>query len=327
MNKEKISVVVPVYNVEKYLHKCVDSIIDQTYKNLEIILVDDGATDMSGKICDEYLEKDSRIKVIHKINGGLSDARNTGMGQAQGKYIIFIDSDDYIDENMLMTLYTNLTESKADMAVCGIWNVYQEQKWAQCEQREKFVCDNVEALRLLMIGEKIPGSICNKLLKWEIASQFRFQVGKHYEDVFFHTDMMPSIQSVSVDTTPLYYYVHREGSITTRNFDKTAMDIIEAYERNYQMIQSKYPQISDVAKFRAQWANFVVMDRMMESETYWEYAEYKQVKAALKKNVLSIFFSKYFRKTRRISALALGLNIKLYYILSKMNRKQYGKIA
>ncbi len=327
MGEDKISVVVPVYNVEKYLNKCIDSIVNQTYSNLEILLVDDGATDKSGKICDEYSEEDVRIRVIHKKNGGLSDARNTGMQQATGEYIIFIDSDDYIDKDMILILYNNLVESKADMAVCGIWNVYQEQKWAQCEQREKFVCDNVEAFRLLMIGKKIPGSICNKLLRREVVSNLQFPVGKHYEDVFFHTDMMPYINTVSVDTTPLYYYVHREGSITTREFDNSSMDIVEAYDRNYQMVEKKYPEIIDVAKFRAQWANFVVLDRMMESENYWKYAEYKQVKHTLKKNVRSILFSKYFHKTRRISAMALGINIKLYYILSKINRKRYGKVS
>ena len=116
---EKISVIVPVYNVEQYLERCVDSIINQTYKNLEIILVNDGSTDNSGKLCDELAKRDDRIRVIHKGNGGLSDARNAGIEEAESDLIGFIDSDDYIDEDMYELLIDNLRETNADLSMCG----------------------------------------------------------------------------------------------------------------------------------------------------------------------------------------------------------------
>ena len=119
----KISVIVPVYKVEKYIHKCVDSILNQTFSDIEVILVDDGTPDRCGEICDAYGEQDSRVKVIHKENGGLSDARNAGMPHASGEYIIFIDSDDYIESDMLEYMYTRLTEAGADMATCGLYFV------------------------------------------------------------------------------------------------------------------------------------------------------------------------------------------------------------
>ena len=120
-NKEKplISVIVPIYKVEKYLNKCVKSIINQTYKNLEIILVDDGSPDNCGKICDKLAERDDRIRIIHKKNGGLSSARNAGIEIANGEYIGFVDSDDYIDNDMFETLYNNIKDNNADLSIIG----------------------------------------------------------------------------------------------------------------------------------------------------------------------------------------------------------------
>ena len=125
---ELISVIVPIYNVEKYLERCLDSIIKQTYKNLDIILVDDGSIDNSTKICDEYVKKDSRIKVIHKENGGLSDARNVGIDNSDGKYICFIDSDDYIELDMIENLYDGIVKNNANICCCGKLLEYEKNK-------------------------------------------------------------------------------------------------------------------------------------------------------------------------------------------------------
>lgn len=120
----EISIIVPIYNVAQYLHKCVDSILAQTFTNFEVILVDDGATDNSGAICDAYAEQDSRVKVIHKVNGGLSDARNAGIEVAQAPYLGFIDSDDYISREMFQLLHDDIVREQADLAICGIYDVY-----------------------------------------------------------------------------------------------------------------------------------------------------------------------------------------------------------
>ena len=126
MEEELISIIVPVYKVEKYLDKCINSIVSQTYKNLEVILVDDGSPDSCGKMCDEWTKKDTRIKVIHKENGGLSDARNFGLDCAKGKYIQFVDSDDYIEKDMIEFLYKNLKENNADISICSNYMVDEE---------------------------------------------------------------------------------------------------------------------------------------------------------------------------------------------------------
>ena len=126
--EKKVSVIIPVYNVEKYLKECIQSVLRQTYKNLEIILVDDGSKDNSGNICDEYAKRDERIKVIHKKNGGLSDARNAGIDICTGEYIAFLDSDDFIEEDMYEFLVKNLEKAKADISICQVYYVYKNAK-------------------------------------------------------------------------------------------------------------------------------------------------------------------------------------------------------
>ena len=160
MTKELISIIVPVYNVEKYLKKCVDSIVNQTYKNLEIILVDDGATDNSGKICDELVELDNRIKVYHKKNGGLSDARNYGVERATGDYIGFVDSDDYIDAEMYEKLYEAIKKENVDVAECNLKIVYPEKTDLFTDQKYYQICNNQEYLEEYLKIEKIFGSAC-----------------------------------------------------------------------------------------------------------------------------------------------------------------------
>ena len=125
---DKISIILPVYNVEKYVEKCLNSIKNQDYKNFEAIIVDDGSKDKSVEIIEAFIKKDDRFKLYHKENGGLSDARNFGMNFVTGKFVIFIDSDDYIENKMLTTLYENITKEKADVSICGIYNIYINKK-------------------------------------------------------------------------------------------------------------------------------------------------------------------------------------------------------
>ena len=140
----KVSVIIPVYNVEQYVEKSIQSVLNQSMKDIEIILVNDGSTDKSGEICDRYGQKEERIIVIHKENGGLSSARNVGVKAASGDYIGFIDSDDYIESVMYETLYQMAERDSADVAVCGVYDVYKNGKVPQCASRETFVCDQEE---------------------------------------------------------------------------------------------------------------------------------------------------------------------------------------
>lgn len=317
-----VSIIVPVYNVEKYLNKCVDSILGQTFEEFELILVNDGSTDGSPSICRGYADKDKRVRYITQDNMGPGRARNVGIAAAEGKYILFIDSDDYIAVNMVEILYENITASDADMATCGLYNVYQNRCVPQYEGAEQFVCDAAEAFGLLLIGEKIPGSSCNKLIKAEILKDIGYPEGIVYEDVGFHTELMQTVRSVHVDTTPLYYYVHRENSITTKKFDSDAMMFIYAYEDALRVVEQKYPAILTEARFKLIWAYFAILDRMLQEDRYWTIREYRQVKRYLKRNTFRILRNPYFHKARKTGAFALLLNIRLYRTLTRMNEKR-----
>ncbi|WP_282923875.1 glycosyltransferase family 2 protein, partial [Mediterraneibacter massiliensis] len=192
----EISVIVPVYKVEPYLHKCVDSILEQSFSDIQVILVDDGSPDSCGDICEEYAQKDTRVQVVHKENGGLSDARNAGIAYTEGNYVIFLDSDDYIERDMLEYLYTNIKTADADMATCGIYEVYKDRIEAQ-EETPGFVCTGEEAFRCILQGHTIRGEIWNKLIKKECMEDLRFPKGRLYEDIYYTVDLMQRIKKVA----------------------------------------------------------------------------------------------------------------------------------
>lgn len=318
----KISVIVPVYNVEKYLNRCVDSILNQTMQDLEIILVDDGSTDSSGMICEDYKEKDARIKVIHKKNGGLSDARNVGEKNATADYVIFLDSDDYIHQEMLETLYVPIKEQGVEVSVCGVFNVYNEKEIPQYSKLEKFVCTGSEAFGLILEGNKIPGTICNKMIKKELADKICFPVGRLYEDVFYTLKLMPLVKQVHVTTKPMYYYVHRQGSITTSRFKEADMDIVYAYKETMELIKKQYPELILQATFRLFWAYFVVVDRTLELKDFKNNIYYQRSRKFLQRNILRVIKNPYFTRNRRMAAVLLFLNINLYRKVLFHNSKQ-----
>ena len=229
---ELISIVVPVYNVEKYLKKCIDSIINQTYENLEIILVDDGSTDNSKKICDEYILKDNRIKVIHKENGGLSDARNVGVDKAKGEYIVFIDSDDWIDEKMIEILYYIIKKNNSDISICDYFLAYNEEEQNQKEEIQFYQFNNIEALKKLYDENLniIMTITCCKLFKKILFSDIKFPKGKIHEDEFTTYKLLYKSKKISYTNEKMYYYRQREDSITHRKFSIKNLDAVDAFE-------------------------------------------------------------------------------------------------
>ena len=182
MKQPLISVIIPVYGVEKYIAQCLDSIINQTYKNLEIILVDDGSPDACPKLCDEYSKIDKRIKVIHKKNGGLSDARNVGIDICKGNYITFVDSDDWIEKDMIEQLYSLINKFSADISICNFLRTSDE-KMKIFNKNEKIKCYNkYEAIRELLKGHKIQDYAWNKMYKKEVFYNIRYPKGRNMED-------------------------------------------------------------------------------------------------------------------------------------------------
>ena len=327
METALISVIVPVYNVAQYLEKSIASIQKQTYQNLEIILVDDGATDESGRLCDSIAEQDDRVSVLHKKNEGLSQARNDGMKQAHGDYLIFIDSDDYIHPEMIQSLYEQLIQEDADVSSCGVMNVYANDESPQSANQDVyFVCDSQTFLREYLIGEKIPGTICNKLIKREIAAALSFPKGLIYEDAYYHFDLIKLAKRYVVNTKPYYYYFHRGDSITTKPYAEKDLAYIDIYQKFYNEVMKNYPDLKEVAFFRLAYAHFFILDKMLLDDQYKQFEAYSQIHRFLKGHAIAIARNPIFRKGRRISALALFLNISLYRFLLLKNIEKSKKL-
>lgn len=229
----EVSIIVPVYQVEKYIRQCVDSILTQTFTDFELILVDDGSKDQSGQICDEYAVIDGRVRVIHKENGGLSDARNKGMDEATGKYFMFVDSDDYIAPTMVECLYKKILNDSANVAVCNFLYFFEN------DRKKSFSTDiKPEILSGLEIfynrkNERNYGIwtvAWNKLYSRETFGKTRFRFGKYHEDEFWANDIYQ--MDIKVVTIPecLYYYRQRDNSIMGKKSIVREFDIIEAFQ-------------------------------------------------------------------------------------------------
>ncbi len=228
---EKISVIVPVYNVENYIDKCVESIVNQTYANLEIILIDDGSTDSSGRKCDEWAKKDNRIIVIHKENGGLSDARNAGLKVATGDYIGFVDSDDWIADEMYDKLLSTLKDVNCEIALCEFLETETENV-EKDKTEKKFEFTGRNLLRHMFEGKLNPYvtySVWKCLYKKEAIKGLSFPKGRVYEDVLFTTEAFWRQDRIVVLKEKLYYYRVRVESITKRRLNHKQVEDILAY--------------------------------------------------------------------------------------------------
>lgn len=216
-----ISVIIPIYNVENYLNKCIDSVINQTYQNLEIFLVDDGSNDNCGIICDQYKKIDNRIKVIHKKNGGVSSARNLGLENVHGEYVIFIDSDDYLENNMIEKLFIEINKHNSDVSACNYFIESNESKIIALD-----ICptifDNIQYKESLVNSKSICGYLWNKLYRRSILMNDNNYIifdenVKILEDLLFNLRVAENVKKVSYICDPLYHYIQRENSALNSN--------------------------------------------------------------------------------------------------------------
>lgn len=281
-----ISVIIPVYKVEDYLEICIKSVIKQTVTDLEIILVDDGSPDQCSKICDLWAHKDSRIKVIHKENGGLSDARNAGLNVAQGKYISFVDSDDWIAPNMYEIMLKALEKEQADICACGIMGCYPSKNVPMpvCP----IVGDSKSIFSMLYSEALYPVAACNKLYKRKCWSELRFPKGKICEDAFTTYRLIDQAKRIVQIENVLYFYRIRPNSIMTAKFRTQRMDEEEAWRINYEFIAEHYPELRQRAyDFYLQRVNNLIHAIAPSERTKFK-KEYEYLHGILKKNLLYI---------------------------------------
>ena len=240
-----ISIIVPIYNVSQYLSQCIDSVLSQTYKNLEIILVNDGSTDDCPKICDEYQKKDSRILVIHKNNGGLSDARNAGMKVANGEWIFFVDSDDWLENDAIMKLYRFAVDNRSDVVQGNMYYAYDDYllyRQASGKERKRTILNCSDAMRELIINDRVKNFAWGKLYKTDLLKDLYFPVGKYFEDSFWQHLVMDRVERYGFVDEPLYYYRQRNDSISGMPSSRLN-DLLEGNRERMRFIQNYYPEL------------------------------------------------------------------------------------
>lgn len=249
----RVSIIVPVYNVERYLDKCISSILVQSFTDFELILIDDGSKDNSGNICDGYKKKDSRVKVIHQENSGLSAARNIGIEASEGKHVTFIDSDDFIHPNMIEILYSNMVESKADISVCGYHLTYEgEEVPKEFNNSNITLYTNIEAVRKVVekSEDKMIVAWC-KLYRRSLFSDIRYPVGKYHEDEFVTYKLLYKTNKVVVTEAKLYYYLQRSNSITGSTYNIKRLEKLEALkEATIFFRDENNKELTNLAEFR-----------------------------------------------------------------------------
>lgn len=230
---ELISIIVPIYKVEKYLDECIKSIIKQTYKNIEIILVDDGSPDDCGNICDNYAKEDNRIKVIHKKNGGLSDARNKGIDVAKGRYITFIDSDDYVEFEYIEKLYSTIKENNTLISQCSILKINNRKEIKdRLGYEENCIKTGIEMINDLYSTHLIENVVVwNKMYNIELFKELRFPFGKIHEDEFTTYKIFYNVDKVAIIDNYLYNYRQTDESIIGKKFSTKRLELLEAIEQ------------------------------------------------------------------------------------------------
>ncbi len=243
MKNDLISIIIPVYKVEKYLEKCIESVLKQTYTNLQIILVDDGSPDNCGKICDEYAKKDPRIEVIHKVNGGLSDARNVGIAKAKGKYIGFVDSDDYIKEDMYEILINLIKEYDADVSICNLYDVIDGKEYIRNNENGIQEYSRLEILKEVLLDKNIQSYAWNKLYKKELFDEIKYPIGKKYEDIGTTFYVFEKCNKIVVTSESEYYYLKRSDSLVNNVTESTVLDYTDIIIQRYLYTQKNIEKL------------------------------------------------------------------------------------
>ena len=318
----KISVIVPIYNVGPYLRQCVDSILAQTYDNLEVILVNDGSTDDCGEICREYAEKDVSLRVIHKENGGLSDARNAGLETASGEYLTFVDSDDWLSHDAVEALYKNLTGCDADISCCGYYMAYADSIASAADPDGRIlVFDSGQAMEQVLLRKRVFSMAWGKLYKKYIFNAIRYPSGKIHEDEFVIFDVISQARRIVSTSDPKYYYRQRKGSIINETYSPRKINAIEACERKLLVIMEKqYAHLYDICKAELLSTNLHVFHQMTAascrgSKNIKKTPEFNAVLSELRKNYKFIMRSPFFTKNEKIKAAAVKISVRLYRLI------------
>ena len=293
-----ISVIIPIYKVEEYLDECIVSVISQTYKNLEIILVDDGSPDNCPAMCDDWANKDKRIRVIHKENGGVASARNAGLKVATGEFIAFIDSDDWVAVGMYEMLLSAIKEHNADIVSCGI-NVVHNGKY-QVMNTPTIIGDSAEILKLVYADTVYPVSAFNKLYRRSLWQDLEFPNLSIGEDAVATCVLVSKAKKIVQIDEPLYFYRIHNNSAMTASFSIKRMDEEEAWRCNYLFIEKNHHELKKAAfDFYLQRVNVLIHTMTQEDRNNY-VAQYQYLRMILKNNFRYVFFYSQLKWKQRI---------------------------
>lgn len=277
MKSNIVSIVIPIYNVSGYLRECLDSVYSQIKESWEVILVDDGSTDESGNICKEYRQKYSQTLVIHKENGGLSDARNAGIEIAKGEYIYFLDSDDWLAPNAIQTLLDFAIKNNCEIVQGGFYYAYNsyllyDNRRIDIDQTP-FVLNREEVMVELIKNEYVKNFAWGKLYKTSIVKKYLFQKGKFFEDSFWQHLIVNETNNYGVIPTPLYFYRQRETSISGK-FSIKSLDLLSGNEERLNFITNNYPQLTNLMAKQLWYISANMLLASKKSDTYADYKDY-----------------------------------------------------
>lgn len=312
MNKPLITVVIPIYNVEKYLKKCIESIIKQTYKNIEIILVNDGSTDNCPKICDEYAKKDKRIIVIHKKNGGVSEARNAGIDIAKGKYITFIDSDDYVAKEYIENLYVECEKNNTEVSLIGTRYLNKKGKVIFSSKVIQKTYTSEEAIKQLFLGKYYDSGVCGKMYKTTLLNNIRFNKDiKIGEDLDVFYKILLKCKNIRINTKlKMYNYIARIDSVTNSVNIEIIEEDIKIAQNMIEDVSTRYPKLKKYAIRRYITINVINIIKLIKSNKIKE--EEKDIKIQkLKENINMYKRYKYFQPYK--------IKIKIFLIYNNPN--------
>ncbi len=319
MTEPLISVILPIYNVEKYLPKCMESLLAQTYYNLELIMVDDESGEVCATLCDEYASRDKRIKVYHKKNGGLSDARNYGISHSSGEYITCIDPDDYVDKDYVEYLYTLLKKYQCLMSICQHRVRYDNGTVRDYGAKGDEVISTEKCLERMLYHDVIDTSAWAKLYHRSLFQDVSYPVGKLFEDIGTTYRLMVQCNKIAVGYESKYNYIFHENSIVNSDFSPNKLDLIEMTDKMARDVLRIYPKLESATKRRQVYARFSTLNQMLDTTNY--DAEKKEIISYIKENKSNVLKNPRTPKRDKVALLLISCGYRYYRFFWKEYRK------
>lgn len=314
-----VSIVLPIYNVQQYLDRCMDTLFNQTYKDIEILMINDGSTDKCGEMCDRYRQIDSRVCVFHKANGGLSDARNYGIERAHGNYITCIDPDDFVDVNYVEYLAELVKKYNTKMAICQHRVIYDNgtiKDFGKCGDE---VLDNKVCIERMLYHDVIDTSAWGKIYRKDLFENVKYPKGKIFEDIGTTYELMLQCSRIAVGYESRYNYIFHNQSIVNSEFSISKFDLIEMTDKMGKDVLNVFPELINAVKRRQVYSRISTLNQMLLESGYKN--ERKNILCFIKNNRKSVFLNPKTPKRDRVALILLSINYYLYRFVWLSYRK------